>query len=105
MTSSAVVNATVSTGTFVEEKTNATAAIDSEIKEAQKVKLDLEAEEDSEPKMSINSEGKPEFADGEEKPRLTKVDYDFMDTLREKAHVLEEKLAKEEEQSINELQR
>jgi len=28
-----------------------------------------------------------------------------MDTLREKAHVLEEKLAKEEEQSINELQR
>jgi predicted transcriptional regulator len=100
VTSSAVANATVST----EEKTNATAAIDSEIKEAQKVKLDLEAEEDSEPKMSINSEGKPEFAE-DERPKLTKVDYDFMDTLREKAHVLEEKLAKEEEQSINELQR
>lgn len=55
--------------------------------------------------MSISSEGKPEFGADQEVKEPKKDSYDFMDTLRERAHALEEKLAKEEEQSINELQR
>lgn len=47
--------------------------------------------------MSISSEGKPEFGADQEVKEPKKDSYDFMDTLRERAHALEEKLAKEEE--------